>query len=82
VRKLAASSTKLNCCYNYLDTGGSYDPSADSWAATMTPNAPSLQDTHTTAWTGSEMIVWGANVTRTSYEPIVIRKFNSTVKIE
>jgi hypothetical protein len=28
VRKLAACWTKLNCRYNYSDTGGSYDPSA------------------------------------------------------
>ena len=82
MRKLAASSTTANCCYNYLDTGGRYDPSADSWAATTTTNAPSLRVTHTTVLTGSEMIVWGADVTRTSYKGIVIRKFNSTVKIE
>ena len=60
MRKLAASWTTANCCYNYLDTGGRYDPSADSWAATTTTNAPSLRVTHTTVLTGSEMIVWGA----------------------
>jgi N-acetylneuraminic acid mutarotase len=59
VRKLAASSAKLNCCYNYSDTGGRYNPTVDSWAATTTTNAPSLRGTHTTVWTGSEMIVWG-----------------------
>src|SRR5207249_5705334 len=59
VRKLAACWTTANCCYNYLDTGGRYDPSADSWAATTTTNAPSLRVTHTTVLTGSEMIVWG-----------------------
>jgi len=44
---------------NYLNTGGRYDPSADSWTPTSTTNAPTAREFHTAVWTGSEMIVWG-----------------------
>jgi N-acetylneuraminic acid mutarotase len=43
----------------YLNTGGRYDPSTDSWTATNTTSAPGGRDQHTAVWTGSEMIVWG-----------------------
>jgi hypothetical protein len=43
----------------YFNTGGRYDPSADSWTATSTVNAPYGRYRHTAVWTGSEMIVWG-----------------------
>jgi len=45
--------------WHYLNTGGRYNPSTDSWIATSTTNAPTGRDTHTAMWTGSEMIVWG-----------------------
>ena len=45
---------------NYLNTGGKYNPSTDSWTATSTTNA-SARDGHTAVWTGSEMIVWGGD---------------------
>ena len=41
-----------------LSTGGRYNPSTDSWAATSTANAPTAGGT--AVWTGSEMIIWGA----------------------
>jgi hypothetical protein len=44
---------------NYLNTGGRYDPSTDSWTATSTTNAPIGRTGHTAVWTGSEMIIWG-----------------------
>ena len=44
---------------NYLNTGGKYSPSTDSWTATSTTNAPEGRVDHTAVWTGSEMIVWG-----------------------
>src|SRR5437660_221456 len=44
---------------NYLNTGGRYNPSTDSWVATTTTNAPEARGFHTAVWTGSEMIVWG-----------------------
>jgi len=46
----------------YLDTGGRYDPSADTWSATSIVNAPAARGGHTTVWTGSEMIVWGGTL--------------------
>jgi len=44
-----------------FNTGGRYDPSTDTWAATSTggAGAPSARIGHTAAWTGEEMIVWG-----------------------
>jgi N-acetylneuraminic acid mutarotase len=44
---------------HYLNTGGRYNPSTDSWTATSTTNAPSARYWHTAVWTGSEMILWG-----------------------
>ena len=44
---------------NYLNTGGRYNPSTNTWTATTTVNAPSGRAGHTAIWTGSEMIVWG-----------------------
>jgi N-acetylneuraminic acid mutarotase len=45
--------------FNYLNTGGKYNPNADSWMPTSTTNAPDRRAGHTAVWTGSEMIVWG-----------------------
>jgi N-acetylneuraminic acid mutarotase len=42
-----------------LDTGGRYNPGTDNWTPTSTNNAPRPRYTHTTVWTGNEMIVWG-----------------------
>ena len=42
-----------------LNSGGRYDPLANSWTATNTYNVPDPRNSHTTVWTGSEMIVWG-----------------------
>jgi N-acetylneuraminic acid mutarotase len=44
--------------YTY-QTGGRYDPMADSWTATSVDGAPSQRAMHTTVWTRKEMIVWG-----------------------
>ena len=44
---------------SFLNTGGRYNPSTDSWTATSTTNAPAARESHTAVWTGSEMIVWG-----------------------
>ena len=43
----------------YFNTGGRYNPGADSWIATSTTNSPLIRAYHTATWTGSEMIVWG-----------------------
>jgi hypothetical protein len=42
-----------------LNSGGRYDPAADSWRPTSTRNAPFARDHHTAVWTGNHMIIWG-----------------------
>jgi N-acetylneuraminic acid mutarotase len=55
------SATCTNCV-NFLNTGGRYNPSTNSWSATTNNGAPLARDFHTAVWTGSEMIVWGGFV--------------------
>jgi hypothetical protein len=43
----------------FLNSGGRYDPSTDTWSATDFTAAPAARWFHTAVWTGSEMIVWG-----------------------
>ncbi len=45
----------------YLNTGGRYDPTTDTWTATSTVGAPSGRYGHTVVWTGSVMVVWGGS---------------------
>src|ERR1035441_2746867 len=47
----------------HLNTGGRYDPSADSWKTITTKGAPSKRCWHTLVWTGKEMIAWGGGNT-------------------
>ena len=44
---------------HYLNAGGRYNPSTDSWTGTSATNAPAGRYLHTAVWTGSEMIAWG-----------------------
>jgi hypothetical protein len=43
------------------NTGGRYDPVADSWSATTTMSAPVARFYHSGVWSGSRMIIWGGN---------------------
>ena len=44
----------------FLDSGGRYDPIADSWRALpVDSNSPTRRYLHTAVWSGREMIVWG-----------------------
>ena len=43
----------------YLNSGGRYNPGTDSWTATSMSNVPTGRGSHTAAWTGTEMIIWG-----------------------
>ena len=43
------------------NSGGTYDPVTDSWAATSLTNAPRPVRWHSAVWTDSKMIVWGGN---------------------
>ena len=51
--------------FTFLNTGGRYNPSSDSWTATNTTDSPSAPYLHTAVWAGDEMIIWGGtdNVT-------------------
>jgi N-acetylneuraminic acid mutarotase len=64
-----------------VNSGGRYDPIADTWRATsMGANAASPRVLHTGIWTGEEMIVWGgasptgsALSTGARYDPLADR---------
>lgn len=43
----------------YLNSGGRYDPSTDTWLATNLTDAPTARHQHSVVWTGAEMIIWG-----------------------
>ena len=43
----------------YFNTGGTYNPSTNSWMATTIANVPSARASHSAVWSGSEMIIWG-----------------------
>lgn len=48
---------------SYLNSGGKYNPSTDSWSATsIGVNVPSARTLHVSIWTGTEMIVWGGGL--------------------
>ena len=46
---------------HYWNTGGRYNPMADTWSATTVTNAPVGREYHTAVWTGSEMVIWGGS---------------------
>jgi hypothetical protein len=51
----------------FSSTGGRYNPSTDTWAASSLsngfgPNVPRPRVSHIAVWTGTEMIVWGGVV--------------------
>ncbi len=46
----------------WVNTGGSYNPSTDTWTATSTgANVPAARYEHTAVWTGTVLIVWGGS---------------------
>src|SRR5206468_6989083 len=53
---------------HFLNTGGRYNEATNSWTATSIVNAPTGRDLHTAVWTGSEMIVWGADLSYPAYD--------------
>ena len=50
-----------------FNTGGRYDPVADSWTPISTTNAPSSRYSHSAVWTGSRMVVWGGGDNSSSF---------------
>lgn len=45
----------------FVNTGGRYNPTTNTWATISTTNAPAARDYHTNIWAGAEMIVWGGS---------------------
>ncbi len=43
----------------FVNTGGRYNPSTNTWTTTALTGAPSARAYHTAVWTGTQMIVWG-----------------------
>jgi hypothetical protein len=46
---------------SFLNSGGRYDPTTDSWTLTSTDRAPTPRRGHTAVWTGGLMLVWGGS---------------------
>ena len=55
------SINNIGFCSDFLNTGGRYNPSIDTWVATTQVNAPEARTDHLAVWTGSEMIIWGGD---------------------
>lgn len=53
-------------CVPLVNTGGRYDPVANTWAATTTTGAPSARRWPAAVWNGIEMIVWSGLTSGTS----------------
>ena len=45
--------------FHYLDSGGRYSPTTDSWLPTHSAAAPSPRSGHSMVWTGTQVVVWG-----------------------
>ncbi len=54
-----------------LNSGGRYNPTTESWAATATgTNCPAGFQVYSCAWTGSELVIWNPNaVSGSRYNP-------------
>jgi N-acetylneuraminic acid mutarotase len=46
-----------------LSSGGRYSPATNTWNQTSNNLAPLARYGHTAVWSGSEMVIWGGNVT-------------------
>jgi hypothetical protein len=44
---------------SFLNTGGRYDPSTDTWQPITTVGAPTARQLPSALWTGSKVILWG-----------------------
>lgn len=56
--------------FTNFNSGGRYNPVANTWTATTTTNAPSVRADPTAIWTGNEMIVWGGRLSGASDTPL------------
>ena len=44
---------------NYLNSGGRYDPTLDTWSDFSLVGAPSPRELHQGVWAGTGMVIWG-----------------------
>lgn len=51
----------------HFNSGGSYDPAANTWSAVSTVGAPTGRYKHTAAWTGTRMVIWGGTEDNDGY---------------
>ena len=49
-------------CTTKFNSGGRYNPTANSWLPTSQAGAPDARSHHVAVWTGSLMVVWGGAV--------------------
>ncbi len=58
----------------FVNTGGRYNPNANSWAPTpTTAGVPKARTAHTAVWTGTEMIIFGGSGTKAFYQNTIGR---------
>ena len=50
------------------NTGGRYDPVADSWTPTTTVGAPEARNAAPGVWTGSKVLLWGGSSYNGTYK--------------
>ncbi|HKQ97866.1 MAG TPA: putative metal-binding motif-containing protein, partial [Candidatus Polarisedimenticolia bacterium] len=50
-------------------SGGSYDPSTDTWSRISGRGAPTARKNHVALWTGDRMIVWGGSTDELARRP-------------
>lgn len=43
----------------YVNTGGRYNPTTDTWTATTTTGAPGVRIHHSAVWTGASVLIYG-----------------------
>ena len=53
--------------WSNVNTGGIYDPAADSWRPTSLTNAPEGRISHVSVWTGTDLIVFGGETNTVWY---------------
>jgi N-acetylneuraminic acid mutarotase len=51
---------------SFFNDGGRFEPSSGTWSLLTTIGAPKARYSHTAAWTGDRMVVWGG-LTNTGY---------------
>jgi N-acetylneuraminic acid mutarotase len=56
--------------YGALNSGGRYNPTANTWTSVATVGAPARRVGHIAVWTGNEMVIWGGYYQETSSPPV------------